>query len=85
MIPPLWVLRCRPFSGPTPSATPHAANLADKYGTKKSPRLGGIRLVRFLALTGMAHNVYHIMIARFGVGIGEARIFNAHQRQDYRQ
>lgn len=47
-------------------------NLADKYGTKKVLGWAAAIWSVFSALTGMAHNAYHIMIARFGVGIGEA-------------
>ncbi len=47
-------------------------NLADKFGSKKV--LGWATAVWsiFSALTGVAQNVLQIMVARFGVGIGES-------------
>ncbi|MDR3592494.1 MAG: MFS transporter [Negativicutes bacterium] len=47
-------------------------NLADKYGTKKVLGWAAAIWSVFSALTGAATNVFHIMVARFGVGIGEA-------------
>ncbi|MDR3561856.1 MAG: MFS transporter [Negativicutes bacterium] len=47
-------------------------NLADKYGTKRVLGWAAAIWSVFSALTGLATNAIHIMIARFGVGIGEA-------------
>jgi MFS family permease len=49
-----------------------AGNLADRFGTKKVLGWSAAIWSIFSALTGFAHNVYHVMIARFGVGVGEA-------------
>ena len=49
-----------------------AGNLSDRFGTKKILGWSAVVWSIFSALTGLAQNVYHIMIARFGVGIGEA-------------
>ena len=49
-----------------------AGNLSDRFGTKKILGWSAVVWSIFSALTGLAQNVYHIMMARFGVGIGEA-------------
>ena len=47
-------------------------NLADRFGTKKVLGWSAAIWSIFSALTGFAQSVYQIMIARFGVGVGEA-------------
>ncbi|HUL00144.1 MAG TPA: MFS transporter [Nitrospirota bacterium] len=49
-----------------------AGNLSDRFGTKKVLGWSAVIWSIFSALTGLAQNVYHIMMARFGVGLGEA-------------
>jgi MFS family permease len=47
-------------------------NLADKYGSKTVLGWSAFVWSAFSAFTGFAQNVYHVIFARFGVGIGEA-------------
>lgn len=51
-----------------------AGNLADRFGAKKV--LGWSVAIWSIcsALTGIAHNVFQVVVARIGVGIGEAAI-----------
>jgi len=47
-------------------------NLADKFGSKRVLGWAAAIWSIFSALTGVANNVFQIMVARFGVGVGEA-------------
>jgi ACS family glucarate transporter-like MFS transporter len=49
-----------------------AGNLADRFGMKTVLGWSVAIWSVFTSLTGMAQNAIHIMLARFGVGIGEA-------------
>ncbi|MDR3561660.1 MAG: MFS transporter [Negativicutes bacterium] len=49
-----------------------SGNLADRFGSKKVLGWSAVIWSIFSALTGMAQNVFHIVVARLGVGAGEA-------------
>lgn len=51
-----------------------AGNLADRFGTKKVLGWSVAVWSIFSAVTGLAHNVVQIMLARVGVGLGEAAV-----------
>ncbi|MDR3472194.1 MAG: MFS transporter [Devosia sp.] len=51
--------------------------LADRFGSKIVLGASFAIWSVFSALTGLAHNVTHIILARFGVGIGEGPYFPA--------
>lgn len=52
-----------------------AGNWADKFGAKRVMGWAAFAWSIFSALTGLAHNMYHLIIARIGVGAGESASF----------
>lgn len=49
-----------------------AGHLADRFGSKTVFGWAGAAWSIFSALTGLCHNIFHLVLARLGVGLGES-------------